>query len=138
MAKFNPAKRMNPYIQIGIMKNLLSNTAVSHKGNNAILKGDIFVAPEIHYTVSIECSIENKPIVNIMNPTVKENAPHRYSDKSLCLYYPANFKWSEKTNLIVKQIIPWTAMWIYCYEFWLQTGEWIGGAFPHSSKKKEN
>jgi len=138
MAKFSPTERINPSKQVGIMKNLLSNPIVSTISNFATLRGDIFVSDEIPtYKISITCSVESPPKVKVINPSVKKNAPHRYLDNSLCLYYPANFSWKEKANVIIKQTIPWTAMWIYCYEYWLQTEKWIGDEFPHNKSDKK-
>ena len=31
------------------------------------------------------------------------------------------------TKLISNTIIPWTIEWLYFYELWLATGEWLGG-----------
>lgn len=28
--------------------------------------------------------------------------------------------------LIAKTILPWTALWLYYYELWLDTGKWLG------------
>ena len=136
MAKFNPTERINPSKQAGIMKQLLSNPTVTTTSNSAILQGEIFVAPEIStYKISIKCTVERSPKVKILSPKLKDNARHLYSDKTLCLYHPANFKWSEKPNIIIKQIVSWTAVWIYFHEYWLQTGEWIGPEVSHSKKK---
>jgi hypothetical protein len=137
MAKFNPTEKINPLKQVGIMKQLLSNPTVTTMSNSAILQGEIFVSPEIStYKISIKCSVERSPKVKILNPKIKDNAKHLYNDKTLCLYHPTNFKWQEKPNIIVKQIVPWTAVWIYFYEYWLQTGKWIGPEVPHSKKKQ--
>jgi len=32
---------------------------------------------------------------------------------------------------VAGDIMGWTAGWIYFYEYWLQTGEWIGPEVPH-------
>ena len=137
MANYNPTERINPSKQVGIMKQLLSNPTVTIMNNFAVLQGKIFVSPEIPiYKILIRCSVESPPKVKIQNPKLEDNAKHLYSDKTLCLYHPANFKWKEKPNVIIKQIIPWTAAWIYFYEYWLQTGKWIGPEFSHNSRLK--
>jgi hypothetical protein len=28
--------------------------------------------------------------------------------------------------LIATTILPWTALWLYYYELWLDTGKWLG------------
>ena len=42
----------------------------------------------------------------------------------------ANYNWNVD-KLIAKDIVPWTAAWIYFYEYWLRTGEWVGPEAPH-------
>jgi len=52
--------------------------------------------------------------------------PHFYKEsQTLCLYHPKNYHWT-KEKLIAKDIVPWTAAWIYFYEIWLQKGVWYG------------
>ena len=33
-------------------------------------------------------------------------------------------------------LIPWTSLWLYYYEIWIETGEWVGGG-KHGKKKQE-
>lgn len=58
--------------------------------------------------------------------------PHVYSTKKqiLCLFYPDGKQWN-RGKLIVNSIIPWTSEWLYFYEIWLITGEWLGGGTVH-------
>ncbi|GHS89769.1 hypothetical protein FACS1894201_11100 [Bacteroidia bacterium] len=137
MAIYNSQNKPNPQIQVGVMQKCFPAFKHSRKGNNVVFKGDLFIAPEITiYTISIECGVEIRPKVKVINPKLKDNAPHTYPDRSLCLYHSSNFQWDSK-KLITNEIIHWTVAWIYFYEYWLQTGEWIAEEFPHSSKKKE-
>jgi len=46
-----------------------------------------------------------------------------YTDGSLCLYYPNDFKWKDYMNL-ADYFIPWAIEWIYLYEYYLLTGDW--------------
>lgn len=131
MAKFNQVRKPNPHIQIGAMKKYFPNFEHHRKGNNIVFTGDLFVTPEIPiYTVSIECGIDISPKVRVKSPILKNNAPHIFPDKSLCLYHKNNFKWDEK-KIITNEIIHWTISWIYFYEYWLQTGKWIGPEVLH-------
>ena len=34
---------------------------------------------------------------------------------------------SMHNKLIANTIIPWTVEWLYYYELWQATGEWLGG-----------
>jgi hypothetical protein len=37
--------------------------------------------------------------------------------------------------LIATTLIPWTALWLYYYELWLDTGKWLGPS-SHASDSK--
>ncbi len=107
-----------------------------HRGS-LVFTGDLFIKPELPiYNVSIEYNGDSQPKVKINSPALVEHPPHVYSDKSICLYHPNNFKWSA-TKLIAKEIVHWTIAWIYFYEYWLQTGKWIGPEAAHNSQKHE-
>ena len=61
-----------------------------------------------------------------------KKVPHLYSDSSLCLFYPKYNEW-DYTDLWSETLIPWTSLWLYYYEVWQETGEWLGGGI-HSEK----
>ena len=56
--------------------------------------------------------------------------PHKYvvdAEKKkvwICLYRYSEF---NSSKLLSNTIIPWTIEWLYFYELWLATGEWLGG-----------
>jgi hypothetical protein len=84
------------------------------------------VQPEFcaEYELKIEYEEGFAPRVFITKPEIKpENKIHMYSDGSLCLYYPNDFTWRDNMN-IADYFIPWAIEWIYCYEYYLLTGEW--------------
>lgn len=108
------------------------------KGDSVFFIGNLNVMPELPtYTVSVEYRGNLRPYVKVLNPTLVETPPHFYKEsQTLCLYHPDNYKW-KKENLLTKEIIPWTAGWIYFYEVWLQTGIWYGpDAHPNQPKKE--
>jgi hypothetical protein len=74
------------------------------------------------------------PKVWVVTPALHPNAPHRYPDKSLCLYYPKEESWTPSAG-IANTIVPWTAEWLFCYELWLTTGKWWGPEAPHALAK---
>jgi hypothetical protein len=40
---------------------------------------------------------------------------------------------------IHESIVPWTSLWLYYYEIWHATGEWLGGGHdPAAEKNDEN
>ena len=70
-----------------------------------------------------------------------EKIPHTYErnyiDKNkqivrLCLYYPKYGEW-KNYMYIADTIIPWTIEWLYYYEMWRITGEWLGGGIHNES-----
>ncbi|MFC0298455.1 hypothetical protein [Geobacillus jurassicus] len=87
------------------------------------------------YTIKIIYGKYN-PKVFVIKPTIHKEAPHRYSDGSLCLYYPGDRSYHESL-FIADTIIPWTAEWLYYYEKWLEDGIWWGPEAPHSYKLKK-
>ena len=62
-----------------------------------------------------------------------KKVPHMYSDGSLCLYYPDYDEWKYSDSW-AETLIPWTSLWLYYYEIWLMTGEWLGGGVHETSK----
>lgn len=67
----------------------------------------------------------------VVEPNLAEMAgehkiPHIYKNGSLCLFYPKNKEWSFDDNW-GKTLIPWTCLWLYYFEIWYETGEWMGG-----------
>ena len=64
----------------------------------------------------------------VLNPPLMtrpaEEIPHRFHDGSLCLHYHG--EWSSRHS-IAATTVPWTVTWLYYYELWLATGEWLGG-----------
>lgn len=83
------------------------------------------------YTVQIEYSLNmNQPNVTVLSPPLMkrgdESIPHVYPGNKLCLFLPRKKEWT-KEKLISQTIIPWTSLWLYYYEMWHATGEWLGG-----------
>lgn len=83
------------------------------------------------YTIEIIYQFRKRPIVNILKPVLvknfkEEDIPHVYPGDKLCLYQPKynEFKFSD---FLSTTIIPWTSLWLYHYEVWHVTGDWLGG-----------
>ena len=68
----------------------------------------------------------------------KDKLPHVYDGKKqkLCLYHPKKKEWNS-TMLLSRTAIPWAVEWLYFYEIWLCTGEWLGGGEHPPSKNLE-
>jgi len=85
-----------------------------------------------HYTVEILHEVWRHPRVWVTRPALVSNPPHVYAGNALCLYYPPDWRWRPGSSL-ADTIVPWTAFWLYFYELWLVTGEWLGPSSPHDS-----
>lgn len=89
------------------------------------------------YHVKLEYKPGKAPRVLVLKPEVYPNAPHRYGDGSLCLYYPRYGEWNPGLFL-AGTIVPWAAEWLFYYEVWLEDpeGRWFGPEAPHGGKKR--
>ena len=76
-----------------------------------------------------------KPETRILSPDVTELAkdhgriPHLYEHHhpvKLCLYLPRTREWGAEMSL-ARTVVPWAIDWLFHFEVWLATGEWIGG-----------
>ena len=87
----------------------------------------------IVYTVKMISNIGSSLVnIYVTNPYIGNQVngikvPHKYPDGSLCLYYNANQMEINPDDLWAETLVPWTALWLYYYEKWIQTGEWLGG-----------
>ncbi len=71
-----------------------------------------------------------RPRVFVIDPLLQERdggrCPHRHGEQEPCLYYHPGYEW-RKEMAIAHTIVPWASRWLYFYEIWLATGEWMGG-----------
>ena len=121
-------QKYNLDVQIRAMKQRYPQFKHKKEGNTIVFEGTLQVKPEFPvYTISILYRGSLPPIVKVVNPQLVENPPHVYrsAENKLCLYHPNNFNWT-KEKFVAKEIIEWTAGWLYFYEVWLETGVWYG------------
>lgn len=83
------------------------------------------------YTVNIRQRGGDSPEVRVLKPELRrrpngEKIPHMYSQERLCLFLPGSREWRPH-NPIALTVLPWASMWLYFYELWHATGEWLGG-----------
>jgi hypothetical protein len=90
------------------------------------------------YRVKLVYAPKLVPKVWVLRPELHPDACqlHRYSDGSLCLYYPWDGDWRPEL-FVADTILPWAAEWLFCYECWLLDPEhrWPGPEAPHTGKK---
>ena len=72
------------------------------------------------------------PDVYVESPKLQdrhdETVPHLYDRKRamLCLWRPGRGEWSAHM-WIVDSVLLWASEWLFFYEVWFATGEWLGG-----------
>lgn len=102
---------------------------LASRGGRFVWRGTLRPTPmSAIYTVRLEYTFGLFPQVFVVDPPLRTRGddpiPHRYGSGALCLYTPGG--WSSR-DYIATTIIPWTALWLYYYELWHITGEWLGG-----------
>lgn len=93
------------------------------------------------YTVLVQLKSKLEVFVLVPNKLDlhkdEQELPHTYSTprQKLCLFY-GNREWN-RSFLISDTIIPWASEWLYYYELWLITGDWLGGGIEHNEEKND-
>ena len=126
-------------IQINSMKLHYPDFKYSYDKN-----GDLFfvgiVQPSLTmpaYKISIAYKGSSMPEVKVIEPALVEEPPHYYFVKDcLCLYKPGNFNWTA-SKPISNYIVPWATCWLYFYEAWKETGEWLGPEAGHNHNNRK-
>lgn len=93
----------------------------------------------IVYSVTLKTA-EGRSTVDVFvtNPKIDvvwkgNKVPHQYRDGSLCLFYPEYNEWNYKDRW-ADSLIPWISLWLFYFEIWDETGEWLGGGIHHETK----
>jgi hypothetical protein len=125
-------------LQIARMRQLFPQF-VYRVGNNPAWYGTLRPhddSPE--YRVKLEYRPGKSPKVWVLSPEIHDKAPHRYRDRSLCLYYPRHEEW-HPGMFLAETIVPWAAEWLFFYEVWLEDpeGRWFGPEAPHGGRKEK-
>ena len=122
-----------------IKRKYSESTYIVDKGKVVV---NIFLQPSegsMKYKVKLLAKVGSTKVdVFVVEPNMREvekklSIPHLYSDGSLCLYYPDYNEWRAE-DLWADTLIPWTCLWLYFFELWLATGEWLGGGI-HPGKR---
>jgi hypothetical protein len=93
------------------------------------------------YRIRIGYTLGSRPEVTALDPQLRrrpdgERIPHTFPSGNLCLYQPLYGEWLP-TMFVADTIVPWAALWLYYYEVWQATGEWLGGGeHPIVRKRK--
>ncbi|MCA9604135.1 MAG: hypothetical protein KC619_00985 [Myxococcales bacterium] len=88
------------------------------------------------YLVELTYTIGTRPRVFVRGPPLARfpgrKLPHVWDDGSLCLYLPKACEWAP-TMRLADTIVVWASEWLFFYESWLLTGDWLGGG--HEPRK---
>lgn len=86
------------------------------------------------YKVLVSYKLGKSPEVWVIGDELEKldhkDFPHKYEVDvknkmvRICLYRHREF---SSYKLLANTIIPWTVEWLYYYELWLATNEWLGG-----------
>lgn len=95
------------------------------------------------YRVRIDYEFGDTPLVHVVHPDLVDLAggrrlPHVYRQKPprLCLYLPRAGEW-QPHMLLVDTIVPWSILWLFYFEDWLETNEWQGGGVHPASDEDD-
>lgn len=90
------------------------------------------------YTVELEYEVPRRPRVQVLRPQLTlapgfTRLPHVFEGNELCLHLSG--EWRPDLR-ISEYIIPWVSFWLYFYEVWRATGEWLGGGHEPNQKER--
>lgn len=99
--------------------------------------GDLQPSPEsASYRIRVVYERRGPPRVFVVHPRLELDAPHRWSDGSLCLFWPKEWRWTDGES-IATTVVVWAALWLEHYEIWKEVGAWLGPSshdeFPNES-----
>jgi hypothetical protein len=93
----------------------------------------------VTYRVRLDYRVGQPPEITVLSPELKAREeggrlPHVYPGNKLCLFLPNAGEWTADMSL-PHTIMPWISEWLFYYELWLVTGEWMGGGVEPTAKK---
>lgn len=109
------------------------------RGNPFIWEGTLRPNGATTYRVRIKYLHGRRPVVTVLEPKLVSISPdvlipHTFASGAICLHLIDEWNgsmWLHET------IVPWASLWLYYYEMWHATGEWLGGGHVAVSKDDE-
>lgn len=123
------------------VKSLHPQFSVSVTARRAVWIGEVRPsALSESYRVQVVYEQGRRPRISVLSPKLRRREddrpiPHTYPGDFLCLYFPPAREW-HPNKFIAETIIPWISLWLFYYEGWLATGEWLGGGIEHGEGEK--
>lgn len=106
------------------------NLVQARRQVEAIWKGLLQPSPlSERYLVQLQFQPSWNPRVRVLTPELKvregfKDLPHINPGGSLCLHVMGDW---QPWMCIADYIVPWVSTWLYFYEVWYATGNWLGG-----------
>jgi hypothetical protein len=125
-------KTLSIAVQAGAMRSKYPQFKTTISATSMKIKGEISPSSRsCTYSFVLKYTLKKTPKIWIVSPELKENRigekpPHIYKEGNLCLYQPKYHEFKD-SHFLFETIIPWTSLWLYFYETWLITDEWLGG-----------
>lgn len=100
------------------------------RGNEGLWQGSFQPTPSCAvYLVNIAALSGHRPVVTVLEPELRIPEErwletHRFLHGGLCLHL--HEQWTAD-KFVADTIVPWTALWLINYEYWLATDVWLGG-----------
>jgi hypothetical protein len=94
------------------------------------------------YRVRLDFADAHPPRVYVLEPDIfllaaERRPPHLYPPfeypAHLCLFHPDKRDWTRQM-LVSETIVPWASEWLFYFELWLVTKEWMGGGEHPSAR----
>lgn len=117
-------------MQAFALRALIPQVRIKFRAN--LLAAEFDLQPTLisrRYSLRLKYELGLTPEVIVINPRLKKPSdkvalPHVYSGDQLCLNLPE--EWFPEM-LIAHTTVPWASEWLFYYEIWLATGDWLGG-----------
>ena len=112
-----------------------SKVRFDQRGNRLVWVGHLqptVLSDKYRIRIEVKRSNQLKPDVFVEQPSLKDRdgatIPHLYDRDSsrLCLWLPGHGEWTS-AMWIADSVLLWAAEWLFFYEIWYATGEWLGG-----------
>lgn len=142
----NKRQKLTIHQQLAVLKKDFPHGASQIINHNTIQWVGMLKSSPIgdEYKVKLTYELGKNPKVFVLEPSPlklaegKKFLPHVYDNKKqrLCLYYPDGKEWNSSKPL-TQTVMIWAIEWLYFYELWLITGEWLGGGTVHGATKKD-
>jgi hypothetical protein len=138
--RYVPERPLTPALQAYFLRLVFPGFKIITARNKLKCMGPLQPSPTSDkYIVDLEYRVPDRPRVRVLKPQLRlapghTKLPHVFKDNDLCLYLTGQWRPDLK---ISEYIIPWISFWLFFYEVWLVTGEWLGAGHEPPRVKDE-